>query len=126
MAMRSIVALWLGRRPSSSELVVWFFWQVWHGWFWSSAAGGGLLVGLRAGAAGEALAVRLRPLRRDDSPFVDDVPSIDAVGTTWVQPRVVVEVRALELTGQHRLRQPAYLGVRTDLVPADLEEVEDA
>jgi bifunctional non-homologous end joining protein LigD len=75
---------------------------------------------------GEALAVRLRPLSRDDSPFVDDVPSIDAVGTTWVQPRVVIEVRALELTGQHRLRQPAYLGVRTDLVPADLEEVEDA
>ena len=91
------------------------------GWRYAGRVGSGL-----AGTAGEALAVRLRPLSRDDSPFVDDVPSIDAVGTTWVQPRVVVEVRALELTGQHRLRQPAYLGVRTDLVPADLEEVEDA
>jgi bifunctional non-homologous end joining protein LigD len=39
---------------------------------------------------------------------------------------VVIEVRALELTGQHRLRQPAYLGVRSDLSPADLEEVDDA
>ena len=91
------------------------------GWRYAGRVGSGL-----AGTAGEALAVRLRPLSRDDSPFVDDVPSIDAVGTTWVQPRVVIEVRALELTGQHRLRQPAYLGVRTDLVPADLEEVEDA
>ena len=53
-------------------------------------------------------------------------PAIDADGTTWVEPRLVVEVRALELTGQHRLRQPAYLGVRTDLSPADLEEVDDA
>ena len=91
------------------------------GWRYAGRVGSGL-----AGTAGEALAVRLRPLSRDDSPFVDDVPSIDAVGTTWVQPRVVIEVRALELTGQHRLRQPAYLGVRTDLVPTDLEEVEDA
>jgi bifunctional non-homologous end joining protein LigD len=91
------------------------------GWRYAGRVGSGL-----AGAAGEALAMRLRPLHRDTSPFSDDVPAIDANGTTWVHPRVVVEVRALELTGQHRLRQPAYLGVRTDLVPADLEEVEDA
>ena len=58
--------------------------------------------------------------------FADDVPAIDANGTTWVEPRLVIEVRTLELTGQHRLRQPAYLGVRSDLSPADLEEVDDA
>jgi bifunctional non-homologous end joining protein LigD len=91
------------------------------GWRYAGRVGSGL-----AGTAGEALAMRLRPLGRGDSPFADEVPSMDAVGTTWVHPRLVVEVRALELTGQHRLRQPAYLGVRTDLVPADLEEVEDA
>ena len=91
------------------------------GWRYAGRVGSGL-----AGTAGEALAMRLRPLGRGDSPFADEVPSVDAVGTTWVDPRVVIEVRALELTGQHRLRQPAYLGVRTDLVPADLEEVEDA
>ena len=79
-----------------------------------------------AGTAGEALALRLRPLHRDTSPFADEVPAIDANGTTWVEPRVVIDVRTLELTGQHRLRQPAYLGVRSDLNPADLEEVDDA
>ena len=82
------------------------------GWRYAGRVGAGL-----AGSAGEALALRLRPLRRDTSPFADEVPSVDAQGTTWVEPRVVVDVRALELTGQHRLRQPAYLGVRSDLAP---------
>ena len=91
------------------------------GWRYAGRVGSGL-----AGTAGEALAKRLRPLRRDTSPFVDEVPAIDAQGTTWVEPSVVIEVRTLELTGQHRLRQPAYLGVRSDLSPADLEEVDDA
>lgn len=91
------------------------------GWRYAGRVGSGL-----AGTAGEALALRLRPLGREDSPFADVVPPVDAVGTSWVHPRLVVEVRALELTGQHRLRQPTYLGVRSDLVPADLSEVEDA
>ena len=91
------------------------------GWRYAGRVGSGL-----AGTAGEALALRLRPLHRDTSPFADEVPAIDAQGTTWVEPPVVIEVRTLELTGQHRLRQPAYLGVRTDLTPADLEEVDDA
>ncbi len=91
------------------------------GWRYAGRVGAGL-----AGSAGEALALRLRPLRRDTSPFADEVPSIDASGTTWVEPRVVVDVRTLELTGQHRLRQPAYLGVRSDLTPEDLTEVDDA
>ena len=91
------------------------------GWRYAGRVGAGL-----AGTAGEALAVRLRPLARDTSPFVDEVPAIDARGTTWVEPRLVVEVASLELTGQHRLRQPAYLGVRPDLTPADLAEVDDA
>ena len=91
------------------------------GWRYAGRVGSGL-----AGTAGEALALRLRPLRRDTSPFADEVPAIDAQGTTWVEPRVVIEVRTLELTGQHRLRQPAYLGVRSDLSPEDLEEVDDA
>jgi bifunctional non-homologous end joining protein LigD len=33
---------------------------------------------------------------------------------------VVVEARVLEMTRDGRLRQPAYLGVRTDLSPDDL------
>ena len=91
------------------------------GWRYAGRVGSGL-----AGTAGEALALRLRPLTRSASPFADEVPALDANGTTWVEPRVVIEVRTLELTGQHRLRQPAYLGVRSDLSPADLEEVDDA
>ncbi len=91
------------------------------GWRYAGRVGSGL-----AGTAGDALAKRLRPLTRPTSPFVDEVPAIDANGTTWVEPTLVVEVRTLELTGQHRLRQPAYLGVRSDLSPADLEEVDDA
>lgn len=91
------------------------------GWRYAGRVGSGL-----AGSAGQALAMRLRALRRDESPFSDEVPGIDAKGTTWVEPRLVIEVRALELTGQHRLRQPAYLGVRSDLTPEDLTEAEDA
>ena len=80
------------------------------GWRYAGRVGSGL-----AGTAGEALALRLRPLRRDTPPFADEVPAIHAQGTTGVEPRVVIDVRTLELTGQHRLRQPAYLGVRSDL-----------
>lgn len=90
------------------------------GWRYAGRVGSGL-----AGSAGEALRRRLRTATRDTSPFSDEVPAIDATGTTWVEPRLVIEVRALELTGQHRLRQPAYLGVR-DLTPDDLTEAEDA
>ena len=42
------------------------------GWRYAGRVGAGRRV------AGEALALRLRPLRRDTPPFADDVPSIDA------------------------------------------------
>ena len=47
---------------------------------------------------------------------------MDALGTVWVRPEVVVEIASLGLTPQQRLRQPAYLGVRADLTPRDLTE----
>jgi bifunctional non-homologous end joining protein LigD len=87
------------------------------GWRFAGRVGSGL-----AGAAGERLLRRVLDLERADSPFSDTVPRIDAVGTRWCEPEVVVEVRTLELTGQHRLRQPTYLGVRPDLTPTDLQE----
>jgi bifunctional non-homologous end joining protein LigD len=90
------------------------------GWRFAGRVGSGL-----AGAEGERLLRRLRPHERTTSPFSDEVPRLDAAGTTWLEPRVVVEVRTLELTGQHRLRQPTYLGVRADLTPGDLQEVGD-
>lgn len=91
------------------------------GWHFAGRMGSGI-----AGRAATQLAAALAPHTRADSPFSDEVPRIDAVGATWVEPVVVVEARALEVTRDGRLRQPAYLGMRTDLTPDDLQEVDGA
>lgn len=77
-----------------------------------------------AGRTGQALLERLRPLAAPSSPFADPVPRVDAAGTTWLRPEVVVEVIALGLTRDGRLRQPSYIGVRPDLGPGDLAPAE--
>jgi len=74
-----------------------------------------------AGKVGPLLLELLAPYERATSPFADEVPRVDALGTRWVEPVVVVDVEALGLTDQGRLRQPSYRGVRSDLTPADLE-----
>jgi bifunctional non-homologous end joining protein LigD len=74
-----------------------------------------------AGKVGQRLVDVLAPLTTQTSPFCDEVPRVDAKGTTWVRPEVVVEIASLGMTPGLRLRQPAYLGVRHDLDPADLE-----
>ncbi|WP_307833411.1 non-homologous end-joining DNA ligase [Pimelobacter simplex] len=66
-----------------------------------------------------ALAALLAPLVRPASPFADEVPRVDADGTVWVEPVVVVDVDTHGV-GYERLRQPSYQGVRTDLTPEDL------
>lgn len=48
------------------------------------------------------------------------MPRVDAAGTHWVEPVLVVDVEALGYSSQQRLRQPSYRGVRGDLTPADL------
>jgi bifunctional non-homologous end joining protein LigD len=73
-----------------------------------------------AGRTGQRLIDVLAPLTTKASPFCDDVPPVDAKGTTWVRPEVVVEIASLGLTPGKRLRQPSYLGTRADLTPADL------
>ncbi len=73
-----------------------------------------------AGKAGERVAPLLAPLAADASPFVDPVPREDAVGARWVRPELVVEVASLGFTPQHRLRQPAFLGLRADVGVDDL------
>ena len=75
-----------------------------------------------AGTKGPALRALLEPIARADSPFVDEVPRLDALGTHWVEPVLVVDVEALGLSPQQRLRQPAYQGIRADLTPDDLTE----
>jgi bifunctional non-homologous end joining protein LigD len=64
----------------------------------------------------------LEPLARPTSPFADEVPRIDALGTRWVEPVVVIDVESLGFAGQGRLRQPSYRGVRSDLTPTDLKD----
>ncbi|MCW2853350.1 MAG: dependent ligase [Nocardioides sp.] len=66
------------------------------------------------GKVGTMLAELLAPLARADSPFADEVPRVDARGTHWVEPRVVIDVDT-HGAGYERLRQPSYQGVRHDL-----------
>lgn len=75
-----------------------------------------------AGKAGPLLLAALEPLARGTSPFAEQVPKVDAVGTRWVEPRLVVDVEALGRSRQDRLRQPAYCGLRPDLDPDQLSE----
>jgi DNA ligase D-like protein (predicted ligase) len=57
------------------------------------------------------LARKLAPLRRDASPFADEVRER---GATWVEPRLVAQVGFSEWTRDGRLRHPRFLGLRDD------------
>jgi bifunctional non-homologous end joining protein LigD len=71
------------------------------------------------GTASRALTTLVAALGRADSPFADEVPRVDASGTFWLEPELVVDVETHGL-GYSRLRQPSYRGVRSDLTPEDL------
>jgi bifunctional non-homologous end joining protein LigD len=73
-----------------------------------------------AGRKAQVLRQVLAAITRDTTPFVDDVPRLDALGTTWVDPVLVVEIESLGPSAQGRLRQPSYVGLRADLTPEDL------
>ncbi|HTE59435.1 MAG TPA: non-homologous end-joining DNA ligase [Solirubrobacteraceae bacterium] len=60
------------------------------------------------------LAGRLAPLRRDASPFADEVRERSA---TWVEPRLVAQIGFSEWTRDGRLRHPRFLGLREDKDP---------
>jgi bifunctional non-homologous end joining protein LigD len=86
---------------------------------------GGLLYRGRVGSgiAGRKAAVLrevLAGLTRSTAPFTDEVPKVDALGTTWVEPVLVVDVESLGPSAQGRIRQPSYVGTRADLTPEDL------
>jgi bifunctional non-homologous end joining protein LigD len=57
------------------------------------------------------LAGKLTPLRRDTSPFADEVRER---GATWVEPRLVAQVGFTEWTRDGKLRHPRFLGLRED------------
>ena len=48
------------------------------------------------------------------------MPQVDAHGTHWVEPLLVVDVDTHATAANQRLRQPSYRGVRSDLSPEDL------
>jgi bifunctional non-homologous end joining protein LigD len=63
------------------------------------------------------LAGRLAPLRRDTSPFADDIRER---GASWIEPRLVAQVGFSEWTRDGRLRHPRFLGLRDDKAAADV------
>jgi bifunctional non-homologous end joining protein LigD len=63
------------------------------------------------------LGERLRPLRRDSSPFEGRQPQRGAVFT---EPRLVAEVDFAEWTTAGTMRHPSYKGLRDDKAPEDV------
>jgi len=65
----------------------------------------------------DILAAKLDRLRTERPPF-DPPPRIrDA---TWVRPKLVAQLAYAEWTADGKLRQPAFLGLRTDKHPAEV------
>jgi len=64
----------------------------------------------------DMLATKLERLRTEKSPF-DPAPRIK--DATWVRPRLVAQLVYAEWTADGKLRQPAFLGLRTDKDPSE-------
>ena len=63
-----------------------------------------------------SLATKLERLETDRSPFDPPPRMRDA---TWVRPKLVAQIAYAEWTADGKLRQPAFLGLRTDKDPAE-------
>lgn len=55
---------------------------------------------------------KMRKITRTSSPFVDYNPKSKSI--TWLQPKLVAEVRFTEWTSQGSLRHPSFIGLRED------------
>ena len=62
------------------------------------------------------LGAKLKDVRADASPF-DPPPRVP--GAVWVRPRFVAQIAYAEWTADGKLRQPAFLGLRTDKKPEE-------
>jgi bifunctional non-homologous end joining protein LigD len=60
----------------------------------------------------------LEPLQRKSNPFADE-PELNAP-TTWVEPRLVAEVKYQGWTHDDHLRAPVFLRLRDDIDPKDI------
>lgn len=63
---------------------------------------------------------RLAPLERPRSPFSDGPTGGAARGSHWVEPQLVARIRFTEITGDGRLRHPAFDGLREDKDAAEV------
>ena len=63
------------------------------------------------------LGAKLRQLRAKDAPF-DPAPRVK--DATWVRPELVAQLAYQEWTADGKLRQPAFLGLRTDKKPKEV------
>ena len=72
----------------------------------------------------EAIAGHLRTIETDESPFADDPRRRQTAHPKeqphWVQPSLVIDVKFTQWTADQVLRNPVYLGVRTDKAAADV------
>jgi bifunctional non-homologous end joining protein LigD len=71
----------------------------------------------------ERLLARLKPLRREASPFaeVPRMPRVRRDDVVWVEPELVAEIRFAEWTHDGRLRAPVYQGLREDKEAEDVQ-----
>jgi bifunctional non-homologous end joining protein LigD len=63
------------------------------------------------------LGAKLRKLRTEKPPF-DPAPRMREA--TWVRPELVAQIAYAEWTADGKLRQPAFLGLRTDKTPQEV------
>ncbi|MBB3090334.1 DNA ligase [Nocardioides albus] len=84
------------------------------------------ITGKRAQRLGELLRETGRnPFAGPDVDPDGGVPAVDAKGTHWVEPLLVVEVEThgtavAAASYEGRLRQPSFIGIRDDIEPKDL------
>ncbi|MGH2471451.1 MAG: non-homologous end-joining DNA ligase [Candidatus Limnocylindria bacterium] len=64
----------------------------------------------------DMLSAKLERLRTDKPPF-DPAPRMP--DATWVRPKLVAQLVYAEWTADGKLRQPAFLGLRTDKAPSE-------
>jgi bifunctional non-homologous end joining protein LigD len=66
------------------------------------------------------LLARLAPLRTDKCPFSEPLRRDIAIGSTYVRPELVVEVRYGSITPDGKLRFPRFLRLRPDKTPEEV------
>jgi bifunctional non-homologous end joining protein LigD len=61
---------------------------------------------------------KLVPLITDKKPITETVPDLGR--TTWVNPKLVAEVKFSEWTAAGEMRHPVFVGLRTDKKAAEV------